>query len=66
MPELKKPTDKEDKNHSAFKNHSADEITTNNDEHSKDYDKKRKCIEAFIIKYCNNWNFSRSHWTIYL
>lgn len=48
MPELKKPTDKEDKNHSAFKNHSADEITTNNDGHSKDYDKKKKIHRSLL------------------
>ncbi len=48
MPDLKKPTDKEDNNHSAFKNHSADEITTNNNQQSKDYGKGKTYNHSLI------------------
>lgn len=48
MPDLKKPTDKEDSNHSAFKNHSEDQITTNDEEQTDDYKNKKKFNRTLI------------------
>ncbi|PTH50929.1 SdrH family protein, partial [Staphylococcus capitis] len=48
MPDLKKPNDKDKGSRSAFKNHSADEITTNDNEQSDDYNKNKKLDRVLI------------------
>lgn len=47
MPELKKPEDKEDKNTSAFKNHSDDKVNTSN-QHKESYQKDTKMNRTII------------------
>lgn len=58
MPDLKKPNDKDKGSRSAFKNHSADEITTNDNEQSDDYNKTKIRSCAYHFRQCDCSNFA--------
>ena len=57
MPDLKKPNDKDKGSRSVFKNHSADEITTNDNEQPM-ITTKQKLDRVYHFRQCDCSNFA--------